>query len=47
MPSPSPCRHLLQRVTQSMSWLPGAAQLGDFVLQLVEGMQQYYSYVEA
>jgi hypothetical protein len=30
-----------------MAWLPGAAQLGDFVLQLAEGMQQYYSYVEA
>jgi hypothetical protein len=44
---PYPCRKLLQRLVSGAQWLPGLGQLAEVGFSLVEGMQGYYTYVEA
>lgn len=40
-------RRMLLRLVVGVRWLPGLGQLAEVGFSLVEGMQGYYTYVEA
>jgi hypothetical protein len=41
------CRKLLLKAVAGSRWMPGLSSLAEFAFSMIEGMQGYYTYVEA
>lgn len=40
-------RKLLLKAVAGSRWVPGLSSLAEFAFSMIEGMQSYYTYVEA